>query len=61
MSDNSAYEWFCTLCEQVFPHDQEGQAINHMWDQHAMSDPFRMFVWKDGEIRELEERERIIT
>lgn len=52
-----AYEWFCTICEKAFPHDKEHEAIDHMWDQHAMDDPFRMFVWQDGEILELEERE----
>lgn len=51
------YEWFCTICERTFPHNQESQAIDHMWNQHATSDPFRMFTWKNGEIMELEERE----
>ena len=59
MSGNS-YEWFCTLCESTFPHDKERVAIDHMWDQHAMSDPFRMFKWQDGEIMELEEREMVM-
>ena len=58
MKKHTMWEWFCTLCEQTFPHDQEHTAIDHMWDQHAMDDPFRMFAWQDGEIMELEEREK---
>ena len=58
MSDNNTWEWFCTLCEATFAHDKETEAINHMWDNHAASDPFRMFTWQSGEIMELEERER---
>lgn len=54
MSDQ--YEWFCTLCEATFLHNQETEALEHMWDQHGSGDPFRMFKWQDGEILELEER-----
>lgn len=57
---NTEYEWFCTICEATFPHDQEETAYRHMWDQHGSGDPYRAFLWQDGEILELEEREKVM-
>ena len=59
MNQPTEYEWFCTICEGTF--EKEDEAIEHMWNQHGSGDPYRAFRWQDGEILELEEREKVTT